>query len=89
MDELTAKSPIDTGIAPEIYADDLGDIQIMEHNVCWVSVRQHQGERVVVVKVITPMSAVPSIAAQMMAAFATHLTRRAKDGLATIASFVH
>src|SRR5688572_16908680 len=78
---------IDTGTAPEVFVDDLGEIIIMDHHVTWVGVRFQHGQKVVNLKVITPLSAVPNIAAQMVAAFAGTLTRRVTDKLRMIAGF--
>ena len=77
---------IDTGTALEIYCDDLGRIEILGQTVCWVGIRKHHviggsPEEVINLKVITPMSAVPSIAAQMVTAFGGFLTQRVKSRL--------
>lgn len=69
---------IDNGTAPEFYADDLGEIRIRNQNVCWVAVRDlEDGDKmkVAVVKVVTPLSSVPSIAAQIVTTFAAMLGR--------------
>ena len=43
---------IDTGNAPEIFADDLGEIKIIGNNVLWVGVRDiAHDQRLAVVKV--------------------------------------
>lgn len=78
---------IDTGTAPEVFVDDLGEIIVMDHHVTWVGVRFQKGERIVNLKVITPLSAVPHIAAQIVAMFAGQLTRRVSDKLRSIAGF--
>lgn len=84
MDTGTPPPVIDTGAAPEIYSDDLGKIEVMENTICWHYIRQHDGERVAVVKVITPISAIPSIAGQIVAAFANMLSGQIKSALFNI-----
>ena len=77
---------IDTGTAPEFYADDLGEIRIRNQNVCWVAVRDMEdGERIAVVKVVTPLSAVPSIASQIVASFALMVGRTMANKLRQLA----
>lgn len=78
---------IDNGNAPEIFVDDLGEIIVMDHHVTWVGVRFQQGNKVVNLKVITPLSAVPNIAAQLVAMFAGQISRRVTDKLRGIAGF--
>lgn len=84
---MSPEKIIDTGTAPEIFVDDLGEIIVMDHHVTWVGVRFQRGEKVVNLKVITPLSAVPNIAAQIVATFAGQLTRRVTDKLRFVAGF--
>jgi hypothetical protein len=77
---------IDTGTAPEFYADDLGEIRIQNQNVCWVAVRDvAPDERLAVVKVVTPLGAVPSIAAQIVSSFALMIGRTMANKLRQLA----
>lgn len=77
---------IDTGNAPEVFCDDLGKIQVSLHTVCWSCVRYMEGNSIVILKVVTPISAVPNIAAQIATAFASILGQRVVASLRAIAN---
>lgn len=77
---------IDTGTAPEIFVDGLGEIKIVGQMVEFYGYRWRgtPSERVVALVAIVPIGAVPDIAAQIAGAFAGVLNRRVKEILSQI-----
>lgn len=88
MANAAHSEPIDTGAAPTIYCDDLGKIVIKQNTVCWYGVEEAGDHTFVAVKIITPISAVPSIAAQFVAAFGHMVSRRVAEKMRQIAGYV-
>lgn len=80
---MTQEQAMDYGTAGEVYVDGLERIETLGVNVVWVGYRlqtdpsdQSKFNRVVALKIITPLSAVPSIARKIMETFGMHVMQR-------------